>query len=115
MAVSNEVLTRYSVNRSLRKKGLIYIFNNGDYLEPVNNDADFIEAMEAGGIAISENLHRTQMYGVTGTPESRNPLNDGDSNSGFDYTTGDGQGGDAQPKDGVSMTKNEVYQLYTLA
>ena len=67
--------------------------------------------MEAGGIAISENLHRTQMYGVTGTPESRNPLNDGDPNSGFDYTTGDGQGGDAQPKDGVSMTKNEVYQL----
>lgn len=111
MAVSNEVLTRYSVNRSLRKKGLIYIYNNGDYLEPVSNDADFIAAMEAGGIAISENLHRTQMYGVTGTPESRNPLNDGDPNSGFDYTTGDGQGGEAKPKDGVSLTKNEVYQL----
>mgnify|MGYP003119305980 FL=1 len=68
--ISNEKLLENSISRSLRYdvggEQVVYVFNNGEYLE-ARTEEELDTALAGGGRAISKNLFDSRSYGQTST------------------------------------------------
>ena len=88
MRISNEFLTNNSINRGLTNNGTVYVFTGDGGYESTNDETELKNLLDAGGVAISKQLHDNQSYGQS-TPEPASDIS----------------------TDGVVLSKNEVYKL----
>jgi len=88
MSISNEFLTNNSINRGLTNNGTVYVFTGDGGYEKTNDETELKNLLDAGGVAISKQLHDNQSYGQS-TPEPASDIS----------------------TDGVVLSKNEVYKL----
>ena len=77
MKISDAFLTNNSINRGLRVDGEIFVFT-GDGKYTSTKDEEVLKSLlDAGGVAISKNLHDNESYGQPRTTDDTSTATDG--------------------------------------
>ena len=77
MTISNAFLSNNSINRGLRVDGEIFVFTSDGKYTSTKDEEVLKSLLDAGGVAISKNLHDNESYGQPRTTDDTSTTTDG--------------------------------------